>query len=661
MIGEPINTPSFIDRESSWLDFNERVLVQCMRDDIPPNKQLEFIGIAASNLDEFISVRFAGIDQELEPVKYSYILERIKRQKQQILDFYKMYEINLSGSMDDYMHGKLSRVFNSRIYPALTPISVASNKEVPQFVDDDINFFIMVKDDDDNQNYCFLQIPHQLKRIYEIKGNMYSIENFVKTHMEGIFNNKIVESIIQFTVNKDYNEEVDHDSQENIVEKVNKVLSHRRNNNIIFMDVLIYENNTKSNKLIKYLTKLLKVPKKNIFKTYYDDYTSLGLHFLKEGKIDLGNDIDIPKNKWNPKFEPKYPEELIGEDSIYDYLNDDDLVVYHPFEDYVVIRFLEEAANDPNTITIKQTLYRVSSEKSPIIKALCKAASRGVKVTVMLELLARFDETQNVSLINTLKESGVTVVYSLESLKTHCKMCLVTKNTKKGVRFYSHTGTGNYNEKTAHVYTDISYFTSDETIGYELNSIFNMITGFSNPGELKLISYSPNTIRPTIESEILRVKDYCVNNPDKTGYVNIKVNSISDIKMVELINTVASETSNIKFNIICRGICSVPARDNVEIHSVIGRFLEHSRIYMFDAGKKTIYIASADLLTRNLDKRIETMIKITNKSCRKKISNIFDSLWEDTANSWKALPDGSWATIPTDEIYINHQNDSTMG
>lgn len=668
----------WIDRDLSWLKFNERVLAQVKRKYVPFHEKLAFIGIADSNLSEFIAVRFSEMYQHRDDNKnakkeYSLVLEQIAMQKEQIGMAFKTLVSKLDIFGKNVESKKVVSYFDKNVFPALTPITVESNKEIPKFNVNDLNLFIRLRDDDDSNEdrYCFLQIPEQLGRVFHIEENYHTIEELLIRNLKKIFTTKTIAGYLFFKVTKSYNEEIDQDTHTSIIDRVNEVIKKREENNIIYLQVYQMKS---TKKMLKDLIKLLKVPKKHVFVEHVEkdsikEFALLGFEFLKDKpfkKVDVEEDSwmenpEIVNAQWKTKFRPIVPDELFGVESMFDYLDEEDLVVHHPYETYeLVVSFLHEAAHDPNTISIKQTLYRVSSEKSPIIKALCDAARNGIKVTVMLELLARFDEKQNVRLINKLKDAGCTIVYSLNNIKTHCKICLVTKATKKGIVSYSHMGTGNYNENSAKVYTDISYFTSKDSIAHDLNSIFNMITGFSEPDKLNKLSYSPKNLREKIVSEILEASNNATEETPAT--VNIKVNAISDEQMVDLIETVASENPHITFNIICRGICSlVPVSDNIKIKSVIGRFLEHSRIYAFEyASKKRVYISTADLLTRNLDKRIETLIPITDNDCKKKILNIFDSLMRDVANtSWlyKIIKYSSIGEEDEDYMAYNAQND----
>ena len=669
--------PAFwIDRDLSWLKFNERVLNQTERKYIPFHEKLAFIGIADSNLDEFIAVRFSEMYQHRDDSKaakkeYTSVLEQIAIQKAKIVERFKDLVDKLDVFDRNAESKKVVSYFDKNIFPALTPITVESNKEIPKFNVNDINLFIRLHDDSDSSEdkYCFLQIPQQLGRVFRIEDSYHTIEDLLVRNLKKIFTTKQIAGYMFFKVTKSYNEEINQDTHTNIVERVTEVIQKREENNIVYLQV--YQMKA-TKKMLKDLIKLLKVPKKHVFseqpeKLGNEVIALLGFEYLKDKpfkKVEVEEDKWMEDNElvnaqWKTKFRPSIPDELFGVDSMFDYLDEEDLIVHHPYETYeLVVTFLHEAAHDPNTISIKQTLYRVSSEKSPIIKALCDAARNGIKVTVMLELLARFDEKQNIRLINKLKDAGCTIVYSLNNIKTHCKICLVTKATKKGIVSYSHMGTGNYNEASAKVYTDISYFTSKDSIAHDLNSIFNMITGFSEPDKLNKLSYSPKNLREKIMSEIEQAAA-CANETTPS-FIDIKVNAISDERMVRLIEYVARSNKFVTFNIICRGICSlVPVCENIRIKSVIGRFLEHSRIYAFEyAGKKRVYISTADLLTRNLDKRIETLIPITENDCKKKILDIFNKLMADEANTSWMLESGEYFRDETNEDKAyNAQND----
>lgn len=631
------------NREISWLDYNYRIINRSKGKDISLEQKLVFLGYASANLDEFISVRFSELYNKYDKENinediYQEVLKYIKNQRciiskiiqDSIYNYYSDYFKDINDNI-------LNIYFMTNIFPALTPISITNNKDIPMFNDSDINFLIKLKDLETNKKstYCILQIPSSLGRVIRFEDKYIFIEEIVEKYLNIIFSNKIIHSYIIFKVNKDYSGEVSKDVRDKILTRVDDMLKNKRKNNIIFVDIA---KNEYSDKLTKDIIKLTKVPKEHI--NMMNSNREIGLDYLKNKpyKKITGKNID--------KIKSVIPNELFGYDSILEYLDDNnELLLHHPYETYdLVVNFIKEAAIDQNVISIKQTLYRVSSEKSPIIKALCLAAKNGIRVTVMLELLARFDEKQNIKLVDKLKSAGCTVIYSLDKIKTHCKICLITKSTKKGLKTYSHIGTGNYNEKTSTGYADISYFTTDNIIASELASVFNMITGFSNPTNLNTIYFSPITLRNRLEDLISNYKDYGITK------VKIKVNSISDYNIIK--NIYEAADSGLKFDIICRGVCSLIPRNNISVKSVVGKVLEHSRLYIFERDKDLplVYISSSDLLTRNLDKRIELLIPITNIKYMNKIINIFDILIQDEYNSFWCKDDGYWVCLDQPKI-----------
>ena len=651
------NQIQWINREVSWLEFNERVIAQACREDFPLNERMRFIGIAEDNLDEFISVRFAHVynDRDTEDALYSDLLQTIKGQKRAIIEIHRVLLQQMGIHKGTEFGEETTKYFDDELFSALSPIAIESNKELPIFNEQDINVFIkLAKDNDSDTRYCILQIPFQLRRIGSIEKTPYFVEDIITNNLGQLFTNREIESYILFKVIKRADIDIDDNPDTPITKRVNKLLKFRKEQNI-WVDIIPLNSGGEDGfgGLAKKLIKLLKIPKKHVF-VVTSEFPLLALAFLKKDGYSKFYEDTLKSPAWE-KFKPKVPSELFGEESIFEYVEDDDLIVHHPYETFeVFIQFLREAAEDTNTISIKQTLYRVSSLDSPVIDALCDAAKNGIKVTVMLELLARFDEAQNMKLINRLKDAGVLVVYSINGLKTHCKLCLVTKSSKKGkLLTYSHIGTGNYNEQTAKVYTDISYFTGRAGVAHDLNTLFNMITGFSDPSSLGLkeIRYSPTTLRPFIEDLFLENAEKATAENPIT--IKIKVNSISDLEMVHAIYK-AAENPYITFEIICRGICSLVARENIKIKSVVGRFLEHSRIYIVERGEdKDVYLSSADLLTRNLDRRIEVLIPVHGRKCKKKVDKIFTSLWRDTVNSFHMDEKGEWRQGSTNEGRYN--------
>jgi len=362
---------------------------------------------------------------------------------------------------------------------------------------------------------------------------------------------------------------------------------------------------------------------------------------------------DAKKLHYTP-YSPQFPSEIIGDPDMFDAIDGGDIVLHHPYETYEpVIRFLQQAASDRNVISIKQTLYRVSSSDSPIVDALCDAASNGKQVSVILEIKARFDEERNISLIDKLRSSGVQLVYGIENYKIHCKFISVVRREKNKMKIYTHIGTGNYNEKTSKIYTDISYFTSNFKIGHDIITIFNMISGFSEPNtNINKVYFSPFNLRRQLIDSIDKEKRNATKG--NRALITLKMNSLCDKGMIDAIYDAAD--AGVEVVIICRGICSIKPRKNIKVISIVGRFLEHSRIYYFYNGDEPkVYISSADLLTRNLDKRFELMLDVQDENAKNKVLKILSMYFTDTFNSFIMNKDGSFSTVISDKDINIHE------
>lgn len=661
-----------IDRELSWLSFNYRCLDNAARSNNPLLERLNFLGITDSNLSEFISVRFSyvlggflsnkkildDLGKKNFEKKYENLLEGILEFKNEQYVVYRSLMKSLKEELgvvliDDYdelpsKHKKFcEKYFEENVLPLLTPVAYDSTKELPVLADDELHFLIQVSDKKKSA-ICLMAVPKQVERVVQLSDKKFVlVEELIGHNIHRLFVGKHIEGFVQFKTYR-YISNIEIDEEEFILDKVKRYLTERDlSNNAVFLDVRASK---KDQDLVKVLYKLMDVYKRHIFVTP----RPLLLNFLSS------RFYEDPKYQYKP-FKPQEVNEVIGDRGIMKYLQKEDLLIHHPYESFeTIIDLIREAAEDSEVISIKQTLYRVSSNHSALIKELCKASQNGKNVVVMLELKARFSEKKNISLIETLKSAGVTIVYGFTNLKVHSKLLIIMKKTKKELRIFSHIGTGNYNEETAKIYTDISFLTSNKKIGKELNDLFNMISGFSAPGKTEHIYYSPKGIRSQlcklIKREIAHAKD------GNDAHVWIKVNAICDKEMIEIIYEAAKK--GVKFDIICRGICSIVATKNIKIKSVVGRYLEHSRIYGFyNDGKPTLMISSADLLTRNLDHRVELMVPIKDKKCKNKLAKIFDVTWDDEKNSyWMMSEDGKFARAhgkkDCHQMFIDHSLES---
>lgn len=668
-INEPIvpqllNSKKYINRELSWLEFNKRVLLQCLRNEVPLKERLNFLGITTSNLDEFIMVRFSSVlsklnhsDKDISGMnpyeEYKSILKGIFRFKDLQEKTFKVLKKKLNKEdieicefkdLDKEEVSYVTRLFYREIYPLLTPMNYDTNKEFPDLKSKDMNIAVLAEDIMTGlQVVSFILLDKSLSKIIKISSNKKTkyilLEDIIYQFINRIYVGKRIVSYGTIKVLRGADVELSHDEDIYVVDRMRNSLKERELSPVIFMDL----SDTINDDLRKLLRKIFDLHKSHVYisdKIY--DYTILQ-------QMELDEDMSYTK------FSPQYPPELLGEHDMFSAIDAGDILLSHPFESYdPIIKLLEHAAHDKDVVAIRQTLYRVSSYDSPVVEALCNAAMNGKQVSIMLEIKARFDEERNISLIEKLKSSGCKIIYGMDNLKTHCKFISIVKKSKKGLKIYSHIGTGNYNDKTAKIYTDISYFTSNFKIGQDIITIFNMLSGFSDPNaKVNRVYFSPYNLRKKlyscIDNEIKNVKS------GKTGFIALKMNSISDEGIINKLYEAASK--GVKITVFCRGICSIkPINNNIVIRSIIGRFLEHSRIYYFANNKKPdIFISSADLLTRNLDKRFELMVPIKDENTKTKLLKILSMYYKDTFNSFEMDKKGIFHKVKSDKNVNIHR------
>lgn len=661
------NAERFINRELSWLDFNRRVLHQTMRSEVPLWERLKFLSITSSNLDEFIAVRLASTMNRMlnteAKVEISGLTatQEYRRLLPEIKEFKKMQEeafmileqktrkkgfhFSTIGQLSKKELQSLRRLFMRQIFPLLTPIAIDSTKELPLLRSKQLAISVMLKEPS-NENIevlAIVPISNGLDSIYELKGekerlHYLRVEDIVEHFLSVLFVNKIIKQSMVFRLIREADMELDSNKDVYIVERMLKTLQDREHGRPIFIDY----RGTQCKPLIKELQHLFDITPHHHhrFKQLVD------FSIFMRMQNPLGKD-----NEYVP-FEPHFPADLDSDPDMFRAISRSDMLLHHPYESFgPVINFLEQAADDPDVLVIRQTLYRVSSADSPVVNALCRAAQQGKDVAVLLEIKARFDEERNIGLVDKLQSAGVTIVYGVEKLKTHCKFILVARREGKAIRIYSHIGTGNYNDKTARVYTDVSYFTANNKMGEDLITVFNILTGYSDPNEkINKVFYSPFNIRTRLEKLIQNEIDNA--KAGKFAEVVFKLNSLSDKNIIH--NLYRASEAGVKVVIIVRGICSMRAiNENITIMSVVGRFLEHSRIYSFsNDGEQDVYISSADLLTRNLDRRIEIMVRITEMNAKHKLINILNDTAMDQFNCYDMNQKGQFTKfeLPSKDV-----------
>lgn len=653
-----LNSGKYLNRELSWLEFNKRVLYQALRKDVPICERLNFLSITSSNIDEFIMVRLSAImnrmvrdgDAEITGMKpdfeYQEVLKGIKNYKDLQNECASVLAKKLESlgkhivkfkELNKAEKGYVSRIFYNEIFPLLTPLNFDTTKSFPELVAKQLTIVVSLEDSINNnlQVISFIPLDDSLPRAYKIPskdGDKYIfLEELIYGYLPRIYFNKKIIDYGTMKVLREADIELSHNTDVYIVDRMRKTLLDRRFGEVVFIDVT----DNVSKDLQKIISKIFNIKKSHV----YEHDFSINYNAFKE--------IDI-KGESYKKFTPQYPQELLGEHDMFSAIDSGDILLSHPFESYdPVVKFLEHAAYDKDVLAIKQTLYRVSSTDSPIVNALCHAAENGKQVTVILEIKARFDEDRNLSLIEKFKNAGVKLVYGTEELKTHCKFIVVVRRSRKGIKIYTHVGTGNYNDKTATLYTDISLFTSNFKFGSDIVSIFNMLSGFAEPSKhINHVYFSPYSLRDRLIHCIDReIKSAKKGNP---GIIIIKVNSISDKKIIDKLYEASRNGVNVM--IFCRGICSMrPINDRIIIKSLVGRFLEHSRIYYFNNSKREdVYISSADLLTRNLDKRYELLVPVKDDGTKEKLMKILSMYYKDEFNTFQMDKEGVWHKVKGD-------------
>lgn len=663
----------FFNRELSWIEFNRKVLEEAADSSNPLLERLKFASIFSTNLDEFFMIRVSGLKRQVKSGinEVSSDGYTAKDQRDEIFDLlcpmvkeqYRIFNEELIPGLAEngihfYKYSDLSekerekneKYFDNEIFPVLTPIALDNVHPFPNLVNRTIALAIKLIDPDaENQEekISVLQVPNNFPRFHQISAgeeiNFILFEDIIKANAYKLFPGmKIIESYA-FRITRNADLEMEEEEADDLLTLIAEEVKKRRLGIIVRFQV---EDDIPED-IFDLLVKDLALDKNEIYKI--------------KGPLNLGDLMNLYSiDKRHLKYEgfaPRITSLFREEDDIFKAIRKKDVLVHHPFYSFSsVSEFIAQAAEDPNVFAIKLTLYRTSGD-SPIIKALIEAAENGKQVTAIVELKARFDEENNIIWARELEKAGVHVVYGISGLKTHCKMALVVRREDKGMKRYLHLGTGNYNPTTAKIYTDFGLFTCDEDYCNDASNLFNYLTGYSKFTTYKKLIVAPFSMRKSfiklIEEEINNQKEF------GNGYILAKMNSMVDDKTI--MKLYSASQMGVKIDLIVRGICRLKPQvsglsENINVYSIVGRFLEHSRAYMFNNnGKPVLYLGSADIMERNFDRRMEILFPIEDKSIKEDIIEILNIYLKDNVKTRVLANDGSYYRKPSSEESINAQ------
>ncbi|WP_180949785.1 RNA degradosome polyphosphate kinase [Secundilactobacillus pentosiphilus] len=656
------NPAYFTNRELSWIDFNDRVLEESRDKGNPLLERLKFLGITQSNLDEFFMVRVASLaklaavnypnpdasgltaEEQLRAVNeraHEMLIKQYTTLNRSLIPAVQQIGVHVKHVQDltSEQFQFIKTYFHDELYPVLTPMADDSSRPFPFIANDTLNLAIQLTPNDSSERlYATLQIPDVFPRVVRLPGEENAfilIEEIIKAFVGQLFVNYTVKETVVFRVIRDMDLDVAEEDTSDLLKEVQQQLKLREHGRVIRLEV----ENTISKKLLKRLNKELGTPDFAVYETN----GPVDLTFLSKLVGQIINHDDLKYSK----FTAYQPKELDHNHDIFAAIRSHDWLMQHPYDKFdPVVEFIRQAASDSDTLAIKMTLYRVSGD-SPIIRYLGRAAQNGKQVTVLVEVKARFDEQNNVHWARQLEKMGCHVIYGLIGLKTHCKLSLVVRREQGGIRRYMHMGTGNYNDVTAHFYTDMGLFTANNDMGIDATNIFNMLSGYSKPPYFHLLHISPDGIRDFIYDKLTEAGAAAKKGAKVT--VRMKMNSLSDQKMIE--HLYKASHCGVQIQLIVRGICclrtGIPkVSENITVHSIVGHFLEHSRIYCFDIdGQKSVYLSSADLMTRNLNRRVELLFPILQPDLADRVLRIYDTMWNDNVKTRVMQADGAYTHI----------------
>ena len=661
------------NRELSWLSFNERVLALAARDDLPLLERAKFLAIFTSNLDEFFQVRVSGLMEQVaagmtremaDGMRPTEQLDAIRTYVRALADHQSMLfhdevvpglaargvRFSNWSSLDDDDRAWLVEEFEETVFPVLTPLAVDPAHPFPYISNLSLNLAVVVRDPQDGETrFARVKVPPILSRFVVMPDGerFVPLEQVIAAHLDRLFPGlEIIEHhVFRVTRNADF--EVEEDEADDLMLAIESELNRRRFGRVVRLEVEPDMPDT----VLDLLARELDVTEDRVYRVR----GPLGL----DGLMAL-YDVDRADLKYE-SYTPVVPHRLAtvagDEADVFAALRRGDVLVHHPYEAFSssVQHFVEQAARDPHVLAIKITLYRTSGPGSPIVRSLIKAAEAGKQVVALVELKARFDEEANIEWARLLEEVGVHVAYGVVGLKTHTKIALVVRKEGDRVRRYCHIGTGNYNDRTARIYEDLGLLTADQQLGADLADLFNVLTGYGRQGAYRKVLTAPSTFRP-------RILDYIRRETEADdGRIVMKMNALVDGEMVDALYDASRAGTPV--DLVVRGICclrpGVPGMsEHIRVRSIVGRYLEHSRIFRFGSQARGVdyLIGSGDLMPRNLDRRVEAIAPVHGPELQARLDEILDTLLDDDVLAWELQPDGAWRRVPTVHGVETHEH-----
>ncbi|HOQ61417.1 MAG TPA: polyphosphate kinase 1 [Vicinamibacterales bacterium] len=656
---------AYFNRELSWLAFDERVLEEAADASNPLLERVKFAAIVASNLDEYFMVRVARLvhaieegDDEPDPSGLSparqlalvsdrvhALVHQLYRQvNEHLIPALARHGIRIVGpqDLDELGRAAVAAYFRDDVLPVLTPMAVDTARPFPMLSSLSVNLALRLAPAGEGlpERIAVVQVPSVLPRLLRVAGGegvtFVSLDALIRDGLAALFPGQAIVECAAFRLTRDAELELDDEGGRSYVEAIEEELRQRRKSDVVRLEI----EDGASEALASLLAGLAGAPGESMYRVP-------GLLDLRA----LWSLVELPgfEELRDPGMRPVPVLEDGPAGRIFDALDGADILVHHPYDSFdAVLALVEQAADDPDVLAIKQTLYRPGGSDSPVIAALMRAARHGKQVTAVVELMARFDEESNLRWARALEEAGAHVIYGVRGLKVHAKCCLVVRRTDQGLRRYVHVATGNYNHRTARVYTDVGLLTSSPAFGQDASAFFNALTGYSDPPRMKTLVLAPSQLRDRIlrliERETRRAGE------GQPALIRAKMNALVDERVVEALYRASDAGVRVQLNV--RGICVLRPgvaglSENIQVVSIVGRFLEHARVFHFhNGGEDEVYISSADWMPRNLDRRVELMAPVEAKPCRRRLLHALDVLFQDNVKARRLFPDGTWRVPP---------------